>query len=67
MFRDQDATASELRSGSSLAVALGVARPTPPAIHLPPLSQRLVPGGSPLEATGWALPDELPAPSSSSR
>ncbi len=44
----------------SLAVALGVAHASPPAVHLPPLSQRLVPGASPLEATGWAAPDEPP-------
>lgn len=45
----------------SLAVALGVAPATPPTIHLPSLAQRLVPGRSPLEATGWATPDEPPA------
>ncbi|CAM5785922.1 hypothetical protein CPER28S_01712 [Cellulomonas persica] len=62
------ARAGEARSGArSLAVALGVASATPPAIHLPPLTQRLVAGGSPLEATGWASPDDLPAPDAPTR
>lgn len=41
----------------SLAVALGVAHATPPALRLPPLAQQIVPGRSPLEATGWAVVD----------
>ncbi len=53
--------------GRSLAVALGVAHAAPPAIHLPSLAQRLVPGRSPLEATGWAAPDELTTQSSGTR
>ncbi|UJP40366.1 hypothetical protein [Cellulomonas palmilytica] len=63
MFSPRERTdAADTQSGAgSLAVALGVAHATPPAIHLPSLSQRLVPGRSPLEATGWAAPDE-PAP-----
>ena len=50
----------EVRTGhtGSLAVMLGIAPATPPAVHLPSLTQRPVPGGSPLEATGWAVPDE---------
>ena len=57
----ETARTGERQTGSrSLAVALGVAHANPPAIHLPSLSQRPVPGGSPLEATGWAAPDELP-------
>ncbi|KMM45044.1 hypothetical protein CWIS_12910 [Cellulomonas sp. A375-1] len=42
----------------SLAVSLGVAHATPPSLRLPPLAQKPVPGHSPLEATGWAVPDE---------
>lgn len=38
----------------ALAVTLGLARRTPPPLHLPPLTQRPVPGCSPLEASGWA-------------
>lgn len=38
----------------ALAVLLGLARRTPPPLHLPPLTQRPVPGRSPLEASGWA-------------
>lgn len=41
----------------ALAVALGLARRTPPPLHLPPLAQRIVPGRSPLEASGWADDD----------
>ena len=38
----------------ALAVALGLVRRTIPPLRLPPLGQRMVPGRSPLEATGWA-------------
>lgn len=41
----------------SLAIALGVARPTPAAVRVPPAALRLVAGQSPLEAYGWASPD----------
>ncbi len=37
-----------------LAVALGVARDDVPALCLPPIARRAVPGMSPLEASGWA-------------
>ncbi|ASR55838.1 hypothetical protein [Cellulomonas sp. PSBB021] len=42
----------------SLAVMLGIAPATPPAVRMPPMTQRVVPGRSPLEATGWAVPDD---------
>ncbi|ADG75756.1 conserved hypothetical protein [Cellulomonas flavigena DSM 20109] len=41
----------------ALAVALGLVRRTPPPLHLPPVTQRIVPGRSPLEASGWADDD----------
>lgn len=41
----------------ALAVALGLVRRTPPPLQLPPLTQRIVPGLSPLEASGWAQDD----------
>lgn len=48
-------TADVRRDGDrALAVALGLVRRTPPPLHLPPLTQRPVPGRSPLEASGWA-------------
>lgn len=37
-----------------LAVTLGLVRRTPPPVQLPPLTQHIVPGRSPLEASGWA-------------
>lgn len=40
--------------GRALAVALGVVRSTVPALPLPPMTARIVPGRSPLEASGWA-------------
>lgn len=51
-------TASDVRRDGerALAVALGLVRRTPPPVHLPPLAQQLVPGASPLEASGWAVP-----------
>ncbi|SFJ74940.1 hypothetical protein [Cellulomonas sp. KH9] len=39
--------------GRTLAVALGVARRSVPALRLPPLRRKAVPGLSPLEASGW--------------
>lgn len=45
------ATLAETRD---LAVTLGLVRRTPPPLALPPLTQRVVPGRSPLEASGWA-------------
>ncbi|MBO0899389.1 hypothetical protein J1G42_05305 [Cellulomonas sp. zg-ZUI222] len=38
----------------ALAIALGLVRRTIPPLHLPALEQRMVAGGSPLEASGWA-------------
>ncbi|UJP40367.1 hypothetical protein [Cellulomonas palmilytica] len=43
----------------SLAVMLGIAPATPPAVRVPSMAQRMVPGRSPLEATGWAVPDDV--------
>lgn len=46
----------------SLARDLGLVRGTLPPLRLPPLAQRIVPGRSPLEASGWAAAGEdLPA------
>lgn len=39
---------------TSLARTLGLVRGTLPPLPLPPLEQHLVPGASPLEASGWA-------------
>lgn len=44
----------------ALALALGLARRTLPPLHLPSLAQHVVPGLSPLEASGWAEPDTPP-------
>lgn len=38
----------------TLAIALGVARPAPRAVHVPSVAVRRVAGQSPLEARGWA-------------
>jgi len=40
--------------GRALALALGVVRGTVPSLTLPPLTSQIVPGRSPLEASGWA-------------
>lgn len=40
--------------GRALAVALGIVRVTAPAPAVPPRTLQVVPGRSPLEATGWA-------------
>lgn len=55
-------TATDVRRDGerALAVALGLVRRTPPPVHLPPLTQRPVPGSSPLEAWGWSGADEVP-------
>lgn len=55
-------TASDVRRDGerALAVALGLVRRTPPPVHLPPLAQLPVPGASPLEASGWAVPSRRP-------
>ncbi|UZN02532.1 hypothetical protein [Cellulomonas sp. S1-8] len=47
---------SDTRRESSppLAVSLGLVRSTPPPVRLPSLAQQIVPGLSPLEASGWA-------------
>jgi len=49
-------TASDIqRDGErALALALGLVRRTPPPVRVPSLAQRIVPGCSPLEASGWA-------------
>lgn len=54
-------TATDVRRDGerALAVALGLVRCTPPPVHLPPLTQHLVPGSSPLEASGWAGADDV--------
>lgn len=44
-----------------LAVALGVVRGTLAPLPLPPLDARPVPGGSPLEASGWACAHDAAA------
>ncbi|MBO3088234.1 hypothetical protein [Cellulomonas dongxiuzhuiae] len=51
-------TASDVRRDGerALAVALGLARRTPPPVRLPSFAQQIVPGRSPLEASGWAEP-----------
>lgn len=50
-------TTTDVRyDGHTLAVALGLVGRTPPPVHLPPLAQQIVPGRSPLEASGWADP-----------
>lgn len=47
----------------SLAVALGVARPAPAVVRVPPVARHLVAGQSPLEAYGWAAADAPRVPS----
>lgn len=47
-------TESPRTGDRALAVSLGLVSPTPPPLHLPPLTRQLVPGRSPLEASGWA-------------
>lgn len=49
-------TASDTRydSGRSLALALGLVQRTPAPVRVPSLAQQIVPGRSPLEASGWA-------------
>ncbi|MBD7918617.1 hypothetical protein H9657_10060 [Cellulomonas sp. Sa3CUA2] len=42
----------------ALAVALGLVRRTPPPVRVPSPTQRIVPGNSPLEASGWAEQSE---------
>jgi len=42
-----------------LAVALGLARDDVPALRLPSLARKAVPGMSPLEASGWATGTEV--------
>ncbi|MCC2315540.1 hypothetical protein [Cellulomonas xiejunii] len=44
--------------GRKLAIALGVVRGTVPAPKLPPMTAHIVPGSSPLEASGWSTEDE---------
>lgn len=55
MFTTQEIVGTD---GATLAVSLGIARATPPAVRLPSPAQRMIPGLSPLEATGWAVPDD---------
>ncbi len=47
----------------SLAIALGVARPAPAAVRVPPVARHVVAGQSPLEAYGWAPVDAPLVPS----
>lgn len=49
-------TATDTRpdAGRALALALGVVRSTPVPVRLPSVTQQIVPGRSPLEASGWA-------------
>ncbi|GIG41124.1 hypothetical protein [Cellulomonas phragmiteti] len=49
-------------SAASLAVALGLVHPAPRPVRVPPLTQRIVPGRSPLEASGWAETVETDGP-----
>ena len=44
--------------GRNLAIALGVVRDTVPAPKLPPMTAQIVPGSSPLEASGWTTEDD---------
>ena len=44
----------------ALAVALGLVRRNLPPLRLPSLAQHVVPGLSPLEASGWAEADAPP-------
>ncbi|MBF0687852.1 MAG: hypothetical protein IR158_08835 [Cellulomonas sp.] len=52
--------------GRNLAIALGVVRDTVPAPKLPPMTAQIVPGSSPLEASGWSTEYES-APQSTRR
>lgn len=53
-------TTRDVRSDGerTLAVALGLVRRTPPPVPVPSPTQRIVPGRSPLEASGWTEPSE---------
>ena len=44
--------------GRNLAIALRVVRDTVPAPKLPPMTAQIVPGSSPLEASGWTTEDD---------
>ncbi|MBO3094424.1 hypothetical protein [Cellulomonas dongxiuzhuiae] len=60
MTRRTAETASDIRRHGEreLALALGLVRRTPPPVRVPSPAQRIVPGGSPLEASGWTEPSE---------